>query len=522
MKVEQSKDDDISEIRSMILSGQESKDVQKHYLLVDGLVYFISNVDDDPRLRLFIPKHIRSFVVTQYHDQNGHMGVQKTFDSIRAKYYWPNLFKELHKYVSECTACQTRSLQKISQPLQETDIPPYPMAKLSLDLSGPYPTTLSGTKYIIAFVDWFSGWPKAFAVPDKTADTVAQLIIEEIYPRHGCALQIVSDNGAENVNRTVKETLARLKIDHVLTSVYHPQSNAKVERFHRTLHDILAKRIADNQQTWDLFLNQALAAIRFNVSESSKFSPFFLLYNRDVVLPVENILKPRRRYVGEEMHQIALQEQHKSFVAVRNHLRKAKKRQAKYADRGTKTIEFKVGDPVYYKNNQRKGKLDLKWKPYYRILEKRGLVTYVIKNQLNGSTCKVHAEMLRLANIEDWQISKDENDKRLRDAAYVIPPEPSDSDFDSDPEMNLPLAKLAKRYRHEREISEDEEDIPLLELRNRLRHRDRNQDQDIETRDEHMESQDEDLDGPNDSDNAMDVNEIQILYRRLNIKSVKQ
>ena len=245
MKVEQNKDDDISETRSMILSGQESKDVQKHYLLVDGLVYFISNVDDDPRLRLFIPKHIRSFVVTQYHDQNGHMGVQKTFDSIRAKYYWPNLFKEIHKYVSECTECQTRSLQIISQPLQETDIAPYPMAKLSLDLSGPYPTTLSGNKYIIAFVDWFSGWPEAFAVPDKTADTVAKLIIEEIYPRHGCALQIVSYNGAENVNKTVKETLARLKIDHNLTSVYHPQSNAKVERFHRTLHDILAKRIAD-------------------------------------------------------------------------------------------------------------------------------------------------------------------------------------------------------------------------------------------------------------------------------------
>ena len=110
MKVEQIKDDDISEIRSMILSGHESKDVQKHYLLVDGLVCFISNVDDDPRLRLFIPKHIRPFVVTQYHYQNGHMAVQKTFDSIRAKYYWPNLFKELHKYVSECTVCQTRSL----------------------------------------------------------------------------------------------------------------------------------------------------------------------------------------------------------------------------------------------------------------------------------------------------------------------------------------------------------------------------------------------------------------------------
>ena len=84
----------------------------------------------------------------------------------------------------------------------------------------------------------------------------------------------------------------------------------------------------------------------------------------------------------------------------------------------------------------------MKWKTYYRILEKRGPVTYVIRIQLNGSTCKVHAEMLRLANIDDWQITKDETGRRLRDTAYVLPPEPSDSDSDSVPEMNLPLAKL--------------------------------------------------------------------------------
>ena len=74
------------------------------------------------------------------------------------------------------------------------------------------------------------------------------------------------------------------------------------------------------------------------------------------------------------------------------------------------------------KNNQRKEKLDLKWKPYFRILERKGPVSYVIKNQLDGSTCTVHAEMLRLAKVEEWQMSKDESSKRLRDAAFVIPP----------------------------------------------------------------------------------------------------
>ena len=120
---------------------------------------------------------------------------------------------------------------------------------------------MSCNKYIIAFVDWFSGWPEAYAVPEEIAETVAHLLLEEIFPRHGSCLQIVTDNGTENVNNVEKETLESLNIDHVLTSVNHPQSNAKVERFHRTLHDVLAKRLADDQQTWDLHLNQALIAI---------------------------------------------------------------------------------------------------------------------------------------------------------------------------------------------------------------------------------------------------------------------
>ena len=469
---EQNKDDELLELKTILVHGEPSKEVQHRYLVVDNVVYYLTDPNGDTVLRLYVPKHLRALVVKQYHDDNGHMGVQKTFDCIRQKYFWPNLFKELYQYVSSCTVCQTRSLQKIRQPLQETDIPPYPMAKLSLDLSGPYPKTMSGNKYIIAFVDWVSGWPEAFAVPDKTADTVAHLLIEEIFPRFGCPLQIVTDNGSENVNKVVQETMRSLNIHHVQTSVYHPQSNAKVERFHRTLHDVLSKKLSENQQTWDLFLNQALAAIRFNISVSSKFSPFFLLYNRDVVLPVDNLMKPRRKYQGEELHQIALQEQHKSFTLVRKHLKKAKKTQAKYADRGTKKIEFQVKDTVYYKNNQRKGKLDCKWKPYYRIIEKTGPASYVIKNQLDGSTSRVHAEMLRAANIDEWVIPTSTDGRPLRKTAYVIPPEDSSDEESSDTDQEGPYEKLAKKYQKERDDSDEEDNIPLMELAKRLKARD--------------------------------------------------
>ena len=238
------------------------------------------------------------------------MGVQKTYDAIRQNYFWPNLFQELYEYVPKCVPCQARASQNVKPLLQNTYIAPYPMAKLSLDLSGPYPKTLSGNKYIIAFVDWYSGWPEAFAVPDKTAETVAHLIIEEIFPRFGCILKLVTDSGSENVNRVVRETLGNLNIHHG-TSFYYSCSNNKVERFHRTFHDIFSKRLQEDQDSLDLHLNQVLAAVRFNVSEATEYTPYYLLYGRDVVLPLDNKLKPRLKYQGEDMHQIVLQKQHK-------------------------------------------------------------------------------------------------------------------------------------------------------------------------------------------------------------------
>ena len=76
-----------------------------------------------------------------------------------------------------------------------------------LNVSGPYPKILSDNKYITGLVEWYSGWHEAFAMPDKTAETVAHLLLEEIIPRYGTPLQIVRDNGSENINRVMKQTV---------------------------------------------------------------------------------------------------------------------------------------------------------------------------------------------------------------------------------------------------------------------------------------------------------------------------
>jgi len=231
-------------------NGKATKKEQEHYLIVDEILYYLSSADyEDPKLRLYIPEALELMVTKQYHDFLGHMALDKSYETMRHKYYFQNMYKELYAYIEKCVTCQTRSSKTSKPPLQDTDIPPYPFAKIALDLSEPFPETLSENKYIVSFIDVYSGWPETFSVPSKSADNIVLLILEEIFPRYGCPLQKVTDYGTGNVNQAVKATLQAMNIHHIVTSYYSPQANGKVERFHRTMHDVMAKKIQEDVQT---------------------------------------------------------------------------------------------------------------------------------------------------------------------------------------------------------------------------------------------------------------------------------
>ena len=267
-------------------------------------------------------------------------------------------------------------------PLLETNIPPFPFASLCLDLSGPYRQTLSGNIFIVSFVDKYSGWIDSFPTKDNTAETIVNLLLEEILPRHGCVLSITTDNGKEVDNRLFKETLEYLNIAHIKTSFYHPEGNSQVERSHRTLHDMLAKKMQENVDTWDLHLISALMAIRCNVSKTTKFSPFELLYCREPLLPLDNILRPRRKYTGTDFYKIALENQHKTFVTVVKNTKAARKRQNEQVNKNRNTVQFEVGDHVYYRNHTKSNKLENNWLTHHTIVERTTPVSFVIRNQL--------------------------------------------------------------------------------------------------------------------------------------------
>jgi transposase InsO family protein len=66
---------------------------------------------------------------------------------------------------------------------------------------------------------------------------------KELYPE-AKAPGIISDNGSRFISKDFEELVALLEFDHTCTSANHPQSNGKLERFHKTLKTEHVRRTA--------------------------------------------------------------------------------------------------------------------------------------------------------------------------------------------------------------------------------------------------------------------------------------
>ena len=104
-----------------------------------------------------------------------------------------------------------------------------------------YVKSEAGNQYAVVFVDYLTKWPEVFPVADQTTLTIAKLLVEEIIPRHGVPKELLSDRGAAFLSKLMAEVYELTGIHKLNTTAYHPQTDGLVERFHRTLTDMLAK-----------------------------------------------------------------------------------------------------------------------------------------------------------------------------------------------------------------------------------------------------------------------------------------
>ena len=101
------------------------------------------------------------------------------------------------KYIANCTLCHGEKAQVQSYPLQMTEILECPFDKITIDLVTECKTSPLDNKHILTIIDHLIGWPKAFSIPDKSADTTVSTFINHYLPMYMCPRYILSDNGTE-------------------------------------------------------------------------------------------------------------------------------------------------------------------------------------------------------------------------------------------------------------------------------------------------------------------------------------
>lgn len=72
-----------------------------------------------------------------------------------------------------------------------------------------------------------------------------------------------------------------------MSTAYHPQSDDQTENANKALEIMLRSVLDFDQQDWDTHLAAAELAINNAVNVSTGYSPFYLMYGREAVLPLE-------------------------------------------------------------------------------------------------------------------------------------------------------------------------------------------------------------------------------------------
>lgn len=69
------------------------------------MLYYMSERNGETRPLPVVPEVLRFHILEASHEKMGHMGVDKIYNMIIKKYFWPSLYKEVMVYVGRCVIC---------------------------------------------------------------------------------------------------------------------------------------------------------------------------------------------------------------------------------------------------------------------------------------------------------------------------------------------------------------------------------------------------------------------------------
>ena len=323
-------------------------ELQKIFIKEEGVLYRLWIEDGRTFKCILVPQVLQDSMIILAHDYSGHNGSRRTYNCLRRQYYWPGIRKQIFRHCKKCKGCVLQNQGQPEKCFGHFDSPDLPMEFICMDLVGPiHPPSSRGNKYVLTVIDMLTRFTMAVPIKNKNAETICDAYRNHVYCTFGESSRILTDNGSEFKNQEMKQVCEILGVKHIFSPVYTPESNGHLEGWHKFFKACIAKHIQGRGVKWDELVPLAVSMYNFFPCQSSKESPFILMFGRDPITPVAKLLEPRPRYYGEQGSALKMDTLRRLYTIVVQNIRKAREKLPKKEDG---PHNFKVNDMVLVKD----------------------------------------------------------------------------------------------------------------------------------------------------------------------------
>jgi hypothetical protein len=259
----------------------------------NNILYRKINPGQNPPIyRAFVPKGSRLGVLRMFHDEQCHVGPDKTFAKINHFFWFPGMAKFVKKYCDHCLKCITG--KKHTGPKQGSLHPidkiPDPFHTVHADCVGPFPVPPERFKYLL-LIDAFTKY--LFLIPLKTLtgpETRDKLRFSvNIFQT---TKRFICDQGTNFTNQCVRDLLSEMRIELHLIAKSVPRGNGQVERYVSTVLDLLRTEIESKpvKSEWTSVIPKLQFTLNNTVQKSTGFSPLYLVTGQEISSPDITVL----------------------------------------------------------------------------------------------------------------------------------------------------------------------------------------------------------------------------------------
>jgi hypothetical protein len=294
--------------------------------------------------------------------------------------------------------------------------------------------TERGNKHILNIICWFTKYIISVPLPDAKAITIADALLNHCYLKFGGCTELISDNATSFTSEFFKDFCALLSVNKLNSIPHWSQGNAVTERSFRTYHNILAKYMTPSNSNFDDFLNYATFAYNTSVHATTNESPYFLMFGRDPIFSIDNILDGRTRvpllYTEESdfKHKLVSSLQ-LAWKAASKETEKQRAAMKKRYDSNIRIPDIRCGDKVLLRNYIPEANLSRKhqqhWRGTFRVIEVDGIyITIKSISSPQANPFRVHVNQLKkfveLTGPASTQAELSENNKSALEKASAI------------------------------------------------------------------------------------------------------